>query len=196
MEGSMMSLDRAFARFWPVRLLTVSVLAATFAGNAQQASAPQESSAKIDPKVVSAEISKIVGQAIKDTTLKLPDGQTVTTRPLPSSDDLGKVRGFGDQATEVLSRYLAPSNSVMEQQVALRLLDAIGTGRSLDVLGTFAEKAESPFIRSQALFVIASSPRDKDAMLLKKISIDDPDPQVRKQALDLIQRRKIEDTGR
>lgn len=181
---------RVFIKFASATLLLAVAVFGSLLSTAQQATPSQSSSSMpSDPEVVRAEISRIIAQSIKDATLKLPDGQTVTTRPLPSREDIDKVKHFGNQATTVLHGYLTSSNSVMEQQVALRLLDAVGTEQALDVIATFAEKAESPFIRSQALFVIASSTREKDALLLKKISTDDPDPRVRNQALDLIRRK-------
>jgi HEAT repeats len=169
-------------------MLLAFVLFAGLGSNAQQASSSSNPSplGVVDPKLIDAEISRIVEQTIKDAIIRLPDGQTAYIRPFPSNENIEKVKHFGNQANDALSRYL--DSSPKEQQVALRLLGAVGTEQSLDVVRTFAEKSQSPFIRSQALFDLAYSTRDKDILLIKKISTEDPDPQVRKQALELIKR--------
>jgi hypothetical protein len=49
-------------------------------------------------QVMQQELSGIIHQAAKEATIKTRDGTTFTTMPLISSEDLEKVRRFGNEA--------------------------------------------------------------------------------------------------
>jgi len=157
-------------------------------GGAQQ-NPSANSSEKVDKKVVQRELLRVIDQAAKEATVKTADGVIVTTTPLVSSEGIDKVKSFGDDAAVFLGNYVKESKNPVEQQVAMRLLGSMSSDRSLDELGELAEKAQSSFIRSLALGWIASTRRDKDALLLQRISASDPDPQVRAEATRLLQRK-------
>ena len=135
------------------------------------------------------ELSGIIHQAATEATIKTRDGTMVTTTPLVSSEDLEKVRRFGNEAIPFLSGYVKESKNSLEQQVAVRLIGSIESDRALDELGALAEEAKSPFVRSLTLAWLAPSRREKDALVLERVSTSDPDPRVRAEATRLLQRK-------
>jgi hypothetical protein len=140
-------------------------------------------------RAMQQELAGIIHQAVKDATMKTPDGLSVTTTPLVSSGDLEKVKRFGSEAVPFLSGYIQESKNSLEQQVAVRLLGSLGSDQALDELGSLAEQAQSPFVRSLTLSWLGSTERHKDVLLLQRVSTSDSDPRVRAEATRLLQRK-------
>ena len=138
-------------------------------------------------EVIRQRISAIIDTAVKRAHITTPDGIQVTMRPLMRDEDYEEVKRFGDRAVPVLSEYLT-SEDILEQEDAVRLLAHLKGDSALDALEKFAESAGSPFIRATALRNLAPQlPLDKIEPMLIKISKSDPDPRVRKLALDLLE---------
>jgi HEAT repeat protein len=68
-------------------------------------------------------------------------------------------------------------------------LDNIGGGQALDLLAQFAEKAKSPAVRSKAIEWMVKDERPKDILLIRKISLDDPDAGVRETAAKALKKK-------
>lgn len=171
-----------------VRLLSCLLLfAPTLANGAGQSGSVIPRSPQEHQQAVRQELASMIREAIKQSTFALPQGGTAKTVPLLPAEDYARAKQLGDEATTVLAEYLK-SKEFFEQLLAIRLLGVIGTDRSKDVLGEFAEKAELIQTRSYVLDFVATNGRRKDMLLLEKISLRDPAPQVRKEALDLIKR--------
>jgi len=163
----------------------LALVAVSTAGRAQVISAPPEKQA------VRQRIGEIIQQTLKAAHITLRDGTNVFVRPLPSNEDIATVKSFGDTGIAVLSEYIK-SKQVLELRVVLRLLGSIDSETARDAMDDFAESAELPGIRANALDFVAASGRAKDFALLKRVAASDSDTRVKAAALDLIQRYRVQ----
>jgi hypothetical protein len=133
-----------------------------------------------------SEITRIIHRTLYDHPMVISHGATLTSPILPAKEDIERLRELGEQGITLLSGYLNPSSNLLDQQAVLCLLHNVGSESALDLLAQFAQNAESPVIRSQALKWLASTARSKDVLLLQQIAASDPDPNVRARAAELL----------
>jgi hypothetical protein len=172
-----------------------SLLIPSCVSSALEQHAAANSSDTADKHMMQQDVSGIIHQAAKDATKKTPEGVTVTTTPLVSSEDIDKVKRFGNKAVPFLSGYIRESKDPLEQQVAVRLLGSLESDQALDELGSLAEQAQSPFVRSLTLPWLSSTRRDKDVLVLQRVSTSDPDLRVRTEATRLLKRKFKKDSS-
>ena len=135
-----------------------------------------------------AEVTRIVRRTLYEHPMEISHGTTLTSPVLPAKEDIQRLMQLGHAATDLLSAYLEPSANIVDQQVVLSLLNNLGSDEALDLLGHFAEKAQSPAVRSRALQWLAKDNRPQDRALIQKISIGDSAPEVREVADKLLKR--------
>jgi hypothetical protein len=139
-----------------------------------------------DPR---AEISRIIHRTLYAQPVEITHGTTLTSPLSPSKEDIQHLRELGSQAITFLSAYLEPSANILDQQVVLRLLFDTGGEPALDLLAQFAERAQHPVVRARAVEWLAKDKRPKDMLLLRRISLNDPDAEVRETAAKLLKDR-------
>jgi HEAT repeat protein len=165
----------------------------TFPGLGRAASSldPSQRPTTSNRALVRERVASIVQQTAARAQLTTKEGLKVTTRPLPSTENLSEVRRFGDEAVDVLSEYLS-SDDVIVQETALRLLGEFTDQHALCVLQNFAQKAASPFIRGTALRWLIHFPAATYRPIIQQAADNDPSPEVRSTALTLLKRHPPE----
>jgi hypothetical protein len=134
------------------------------------------------------EIDRIVQRTIGARKLEISHGTTITSKLSPSETDIQRLKELDGPGITALAAYLTPSKSIVDQQVVLALLSNVGGDQALDALGAFAEKAQSPVVRSKALSSLAKNGRPQDMQLIQRISIEDQDAEVRDTAAKLLRK--------
>src|SRR5437016_5139085 len=133
-----------------------------------------------------AEITRMIHRTLYDHPLEISHGTNLTSPVVPAVEDVQRLRELGGSAINILSTYLQPSANILDQQVVISLLHNASSESALNLLDRFAESATSPAVRSRALLWLKVSNRPQDRALIRKSSIEDPAPEVRGLANDLL----------
>ena len=165
------------------------IVLALLAGRVVFAGQAQEATNSADEVAITRNIDQTIQRAIDRSRFTVPGGATGMTTPVLSSQEYAVVQSYGDQATPILAQYLS-STSFFKQLLAMRLLANLGSNSAKDTLDAFAEKARMASTRYYAVDFVASSGRKKDIAVLEKLAKADPDPNVRRRALDVLRGRR------
>jgi PBS lyase HEAT-like repeat len=145
----------------------------------------QEASEKM-----TARIELVVHKAAEPVTLSSPSSpvQITSAQIFFDSDDLAEIQKYGSRAVPVLTKFLLNRN-VRIERVAIRLLGAIGGPEIIDPLLEVLDKSTNSGGRYEALLNLKQAPCSKAVpRAILRASQNDPDPNVRDQAREEINR--------
>ncbi len=147
-----------------------------------------QSTPKSDPGTVRSRISSIIQSTIKRSQFVTAEGTKATVMPLlPSNEEYSEVKKYGDISITALADY-ATSGSEWEQQVAMRLLGVFKNEHAFEAFQDYAKKSKFSFTRGLALRSLTGFPSEKVRPVLEQSAASDPAPEIRKLALDLLER--------
>jgi len=130
-------------------------------------------------------IRSIVQATLREGEFTTPEGIGAVTRVPPSAGRIEEVKNLGEGAIPILSDYVA-SKSPREQELAMRFLVAFGGEQIVEALGRFAKHSAFAMNRAQALQFLTQGPPSKILPIVEDVSRTDPDPYVRKTALEVL----------
>lgn len=151
-------------------------------GQAEGSAARKPSQAAVEQRIV-----LVFERVLKQGRIKLADGSEARTRVPPSLEDLEEVKGFGNAAVPVLSRYLG-SNDFFQQELAMRFLGYLGGDRIVAPLEKVAKESPNPLLRSLAVGWLTQAPLKRSLPVIEHVSKSDPDPTVRREAKETLAR--------
>jgi hypothetical protein len=173
LSGAKMTLFRQAAWLFVLVVLVIGM------SEGQQAPEPTQED-------INKRVADIMEHALQQGIGTTPEGYRYTRmRASTSMEEYKEIKKFGERAIAPLSNYL-DSEDYRAQHLAVNLLGSIGGKAVIKPLAHAAEKCSYIVARSAALANLAHQNWDDVAEIIKWVSVNDPEPFVRKDATDLI----------
>jgi hypothetical protein len=145
-----------------------------------------QSSTEPTQETIDRRVDEIVKVALKRGVIILPDGTRATPMGANTSlTEMQEIQKFGERAIAPLSKYL-DSPSRRAQTLATNLLVAIDGKAVIKPLSYAAERCSSSVARTAALESLKRQDWRDVAEVVERVSINDPDPQVKKIAQEIV----------
>jgi len=130
-------------------------------------------------------VNTIIRETIQRSEFTTADGVRTMTRMPPSSEAVEEIKSYGDQAVPVLQDHFYSGNA-FEYEIAMRLMGELGGKRIIEPLKQVIIYDPSARKREYALRFITQGPWDQASKVINQAAENDPDANVRKVALELL----------
>jgi len=141
-------------------------------------------------ETVEKRVNEIMELALKRGVTTLPDGVRATPmRANTSLEELKEIRSFGARAIPPLRKYLE-SSDLRAQTLAVNLVGAIGGKIAIRPLSYAADRCTSAVARLVAVENLGQQPWADVVDVIERVSVNDPDPLVKKAAQEMVAKHR------
>lgn len=134
-------------------------------------------------------VNTIIMETLKRGEFTTAEGVTGITRTAPSAEEVEEIRSYGDRAVLPLEEHFSSGNA-FEYELAMRLMGELGGKRIIEPLQKVILYDPSARKREYALRWITQGPWDRASKVISQAAENDPDPNVRKVAEELLSAHK------